>query len=212
MRTIANVSAIIAATTAFSGSGIASAEDRDDRTPLFTQNGMALTLGGGFEDFTSSAARGATGTAGSWDLRLELGTQHPFSLEGGYMGSAQNIDGLTGTQSGTLMGTTLEGVIKGNLPTGTILRPFAFAGLGWRRYDVANAAFSTSDVGIADSDNLIVFPMGFGLAMDYRGVDADLRFTFRPAGGEAMISDPGQSNGFAPMHTIAFGARVGANF
>lgn len=184
---------------------------RKDTAPLYTDYGVGITVGGGVEDFTNTTARDTTELAGSWNLRLELGAALPISVEAAYVGTDQKIDGLTGTQNANLLGTTVEGALKFNVPTGTSLRPFAFAGLGWRRYDVTNEKFTTSSEGIADKDDLMVFPLGAGLRYDYRGVDADLRFTFRPTIGEDLITDPSRDNGFAAMHTWGVGASIGAN-
>lgn len=177
-------------------------------TPIYTRYGVGVTLGGGIEDFTNHTAHSATNIAGSWDVRVELGTVFPVSLEAAYMGTAQKIDELTGTQNANLLGTILESDIKLNVPTGTSFRPFLFAGMGWRRYDVTDASFTTADEGIADSDDEMVFPLGGGLRYDYRGLDADVRFTYRPAVNENLITE---GTGFAAMHTWGIAAHIGAN-
>ncbi len=184
----------------------------DDRAPLVTDYGIGVTIGGGVEGFTSDIADDTTDIGGSWDLRVEFGTRFPLSVEAAYVGTAQNIKGLTGADSGTLIGTTAEAALKFNVDTGSVFRPFAFAGLGWRRYDVTDAEFTTAAVGIRDQDNLMVFPLGGGVRYDYRGIGADLRFTFRPAIEEDLILDTSRDSGAAAMHTWNVGAHVGGNF
>lgn len=184
----------------------------DDRAPLFTDYGIGVTIGGGVEGFTNDIADDTTDIGGSWALRVELGTRFPLSVEGAYVGTAQDIDGLTGADSGTLIGTTVEAALKFNVDTGSPFRPFVFGGLGWRRYDVTDAEFTTAAVGIRDQDNLMVFPLGGGLRYDYRGIDADIRFTFRPAVEEDLIIDTSRDSGAAAMHTWNLGAHVGGNF
>lgn len=182
----------------------------DPTAPLYTQYGIGVTLGGGVENFTNETANDATDLAGSWALRVELGTQLPVAIEVGYVGTAQAIEGFIGTDDTTLLGTTVEAVAKFNVPTGSAFRPFGFAGLGWRRYDLRDSEFAVSNVGFADSDDLMVIPLGAGVRYSYRGLDADVRFTFRPTVEEDLIAQPGD-NGAAALHTWAVGASIGAN-
>jgi hypothetical protein len=181
----------------------------DPTLPLYTPYGIGVTLGGGVENFTNTTANDATDLAGSWGVRLELGTHMPVAFEAGYVGTAQTIQGFLGTQDTTLIGTTVEGALKFNVPTGTAFRPFGFVGAGWRRYDLSDSTFAVSNVGIADSDDLVVIPLGAGIRYDYRGIDADVRFTFRPTIGEDLITEPGRDS--AALHTWAVGASIGAN-
>ena len=76
---------------------------------------------------------------------------------------------------------------------------------------MSDSDFATSAVGINDPDDLMVIPLGTGIRHDHRGIDADVRFTFRPAVEEDLIVDPGRDGGFAAMHTWAVGASIGAN-
>lgn len=177
--------------------------------PLYTSYGLGVTLGGGVENFTNTTANDVTDLAGAWNVRVEVGAALPIAFEAGYMGTAQTIEGFFGTDNTTLIGTTVEGAVKFNVPTGSAFRPFGFVGAGWRRYDLSDSTFRVSNVGIADSDNLVVIPMGAGVRYDYRGFDADVRFTFRPAIGEDLITEPGRDS--AALHTWAVGASIGAN-
>jgi hypothetical protein len=183
----------------------------DPTAPLYTTDGIGITIGGGVENFTNDRAENTTELAGSWDVRVEVGTRLPLSLEAAYVGTAQTIQGLTTDQDATLVGTTVEGALKFNVTTRSPLRPFIFAGMGWRRYDTTDANFSTAAAGIAEKDDLLVFPLGAGLRYDYRGFDADVRITYRPAIGADLISDPIGSDGVAALHTWAIGAHIGAN-
>lgn len=190
--------------------GYAEGEGAIDPTmPLYTSYGIGVTLGGGVENFTNSTANDVTDLAGSWDVRLELGSHLPIAFEAGYVGTAQTIQGFLGTEDTTLIGTTVEGAVKFNVPTGTAFRPFGFVGVGWRRYDLSDSSFAVSNVGFADSDDLVVIPLGAGIRYDYRGLDADVRFTFRPTIGEDLITEPGRDS--TALHTWAVGASIGAN-
>lgn len=181
----------------------------DPTQPLYTTYGVGVTLGGGVENFTSTTANDVTDLAGSWAVRVELGSHLSTAFEAGYVGTAQTIQGFVGTQDTTLIGTTVEGAFKFNVPTGTAFRPFGFAGLGWRRYDLRNSDFAVSNVGFRDSDDLMVIPLGAGIRYEYRGISADARFTFRPSIGNDLITEPGSDS--TALHTWAVGASIGAN-
>jgi hypothetical protein len=69
---------------------------------------------------------------------------------------------------------------------------------------------------MADSDDLVEFPIGTGVAYRRHGFVADLRGTFRATTEENLVlTNPAQSNTdntFAPMHTWEASAALGYEF
>lgn len=197
----------------------------DDETPdiysyswhdsrLASDFGVSTLVGGGVSGFTDQTMRDTTSAAsGLWNLRLTLGSHTPLGFEAGYVGTAANINALIGDQSGTLVGTTVEGALRYNILPHYAINPYAFAGIGWQRYDVTGAAFTTSDSGMADSDNSVVYPMGLGVAYRHTsGIVADLRGTFRANTNSGLVlTDPG-SKDFAPLHTWEASGAIGYEF
>jgi hypothetical protein len=223
MKSVKKISVILglAGVIEITGERVTSAQAPSDteegdplaRRTLVTKYGVALSLGGGVQDFTNAEVRSLTSVGGNWGLRLELGSLLPVSLELGYLGSAANIDSQFRRNRGTLVGTAVEGAIRGNLPTGTPLIPFAFAGLGWTNYTVTSTTFTRINDGINDGDNLLELPLGGGLAMHYRGFDADVRFTYRPTINNNLIVNNADvlAPSYASMNTWSLGAQVGMN-
>ncbi len=219
MTTTKNVSRVLglAGMIAITGARVSSAQDYPDvgtsEEPLTSPYGVALSVGGGVEDFTHQEARNSTNLAGAWNLRLELGSLMPLSLELGYAGSASDVDAPLSRNTGTLIGTTIEGVVKGNLPTGTPITPFAFAGVGWRYYNVTSARFERVIDGMNDSDSELVVPVGAGLGFHTGAFVADVRFTFRPSFYDNLIVDNADllSPSYANMDTWAVSGQIGVN-
>jgi hypothetical protein len=198
----------------------AAADSYDDEKYWPTSEyGMEISAGGGVENFTSDRMQSSTDPGAMWDVRFVLGTRSPVALEGAYVGTTQNIDSVFGERnSARLMGTALESDIRLNLLPMEAFTPYAFGGLGWKRYDVTGADFTTADTGIRDSDSLIEVPMGAGVSYRDRGFVADARFTYRMAAGEDLViandsRDPVDLEGDAAgMDNWAVGARIGAEF
>jgi hypothetical protein len=182
--------------------------------------GISVTVGGGVHDFTDESMRDTTDPGGIWDVRGVLGTRSPIAVEAAYVGTAQGIDARFGEETtATLVGTGLEGALRVNVLPFEVFTPYAFAGLGWKRYDVAGADFRTADTGINDEDTLLEVPMGGGLAFRDDGFLVDGRFTYRAAVGEDLvISDdalPGELEedaGALGMDNWSVSARVGFEF
>lgn len=177
--------------------------------------GVSTILGGGVTGFTDETVRDTltSDIAGLWNLRVTLGSHTPIGFDVGYVGTAADINALTGTQSGTLVGTSLEGALRFNvLPKGE-WNPYAFVGMGWQRYDIRGANFSLSDTGMNDSDDSIVYPMGLGVSFrDTSGVVIDLKGTFRPVSNQDLIIDPALSGEYAQMHSWEASAAAGYEF
>jgi hypothetical protein len=150
----------------------------------------SLHVGGGVQQFTNDAVQDATDMGGMWEVRAAFGTNTLLAIEAAYVGSATPIKTILGPdQDATLVGTGIEGDLRLNLIPAESFSPFVFGGLGWKRYDVANADFRTASTGIADEDNLLEVPFGGGFAVHSGGLVLDARFTFRAAVGEDLVID-----------------------
>jgi hypothetical protein len=176
------------------------ADDNDDEAWPATGYGVQVVLGAGVQGFTDQDMRSTTTTGGLWDARAVIGTRTPIAFEGAYVGTAQGIDSRFGNDvSATLIGTGFEGALRLNLIPFENVTPFAFAGLGWKRYDVRGADFTTADTGINDEDNLLEIPLGGGIGYRYAGMAFDARFTYRAAAGEDLVitddSPPSETTG-----------------
>ena len=193
--------------------GSAAAQDAPVETSgsVLERYGMEVTLGGGVEDFTNDTLRNTTTTGGLWNVRVAFGTRTPIAFEGAYLGSAQAIDALGLDGDAVLIGNGLEAKVRVNM-TETDIQPFAFAGLGWRRYSITNSDFNTSAV--ADSDDVLEIPLGVGVAAKYRGFVFDARGEVRLAAEEDLMpalnaEDPTED---ADMHRWAVNANIGYGF
>jgi len=184
------------------------AEEED----LLTKYGIGVTIGGGVEGFTEKGMRDTTSPAGTWDVRAQLGTRLPVSIEAAYMGSASSIDALLGSQTGTLIGTAVEGDARLNVLTEGAWQPYGFVGAAWRRYDVTQANFTTADTGMNDTDNLFEIPVGAGLTYRVDHFLFDVRGTFRYATNADLVQENSAAQDFVPMHTWAGSAKIGYEF
>jgi hypothetical protein len=192
--------------------------DRSD-DHLLTPFGMAVSVGGGVIGFIDSDARDLADTGGSWEARLTVGTRSPLAFEAAYVGSAQDIDTLGLDSSAVLVGSSFEGAARLNF-TRTAVQPYLFGGLGYTRYDVANADFNTSSV--QDEEEMGHIPAGVGLGWQYRGLLLDVRGTVRAAFNDALrrendsdgeiIPDDDESPGRAELDTWNVAARIGFEF
>ena len=180
--------------------------------------GVSAILGGGVVGFTDRTMRNTTADVGGlWDLRVNIGSHIPLGIELSYLGSATNLRGLPSGQNGTLIGTTVEGALRYNVLPHFAWTPYAFAGVGWQRYDVTSTDVTLSDSGMNDKDNLLEFPMGAGLAYRMAGFVLDLRGTFRAATDQNLVlktpvTTAPTSSDFAPMHTWEASAALGYEF
>jgi hypothetical protein len=177
--------------------------------------GVSATLGGGITGFTDQTMRDVvTKSVGSlWNLRVTLGSHTPIGLELGYLGTVQDIDALTGTQTATLLGTTAEAVVRFNILPHYAWDPYIFAGVGWQRYDITGAKFSMADSGINDSDNSVVFPMGTGISFRTpTGLVLDMRGTFRANTQAGLVIDTTGNDSYAPLHTWEASGALGYEF
>lgn len=182
---------------------------------LSTDVGISATLGGGVTGFTDQTMRDSvtSSVGGLWGVRATLGSHTPIGLDVAYVGTAAKINALIGTQRGTLVGTTAEAAIRYNILPHYAWNPYAFAGVGWQRYDVTGGTFNLSDTGMNSSDNSLVFPMGLGLAFrDRSGLVVDVHGTFRANTNQGLVLEKADSTNYAPMHTWEASAAIGYEF
>jgi hypothetical protein len=155
-----------------------------DPDTLISPYGMGVYAGGGVGSFTNEEMRDLTGTAGVWEARVQFGTRVPIGFEAAYQGSLQQIDALGLDTDARLVSNGLEGNVRVNFVDAPIA-PYAFAGLGWRRFDLTNVNTNTSSV--EDTDDVLQIPMGVGLSYRFDRLIADLRGTFRATAYEDLV-------------------------
>lgn len=181
--------------------------------------GIGIAAGGGMLGFVDPSLRDTTGSIGGmWAFRAAFGTHIPLALEVGYIGSATPIESEFGRADALMIGTALESALRYNVVPRAAWSPYVFAGLGWQRFTIDDAAFQLSDTGIGNRDDLLVLPVGVGFSYRFGAVVTDLRGTFRAATGEDLVlEDPMLSlatgaGRFAPMHTWDASLNVGYEF
>jgi len=192
----------------------------EETTDSLFGRGLAVMGGFGAETFVSQAADDVSGVGGLWDLRVVMGLQSRIAVELGYIGSAADIDSRLDDSSGTLIGTTIEAGARVHMVRDLALRPYAFAALGWRRYDVSGADFETSSTGLNDADTLFTLPIGLGVTYRFEelgvpGLVAAARGTLRlNMNPDLILIDPlqPQEREFAGMHTWGLTMRAGYEF
>lgn len=180
---------------------------------MVTDIGVGISLGGGVGGFTDQTMRDVlrNNPTGDWGVRATIGSHVPLGVDVSYLGSAGEVTSLMNAQKATLVGTGFEAALRYNILPHYAWNPYVFAGLGYQRYDITGASFQLSDTGMNDSNNLMIFPMGAGLA--YRaanGIIADVHGTYRPAEGAHLVQRSGGD--YAGMHTWEAGATLGYEF
>lgn len=181
--------------------------------------GVGIQVGGGVTGFVAERLRNTTGTVGGeWSFRAAFGTHTPLALELGYIGSETAIEGQLGRAQANLVGTTLEAVARLNLAPQAAVTPYLLGGVGWQRYTIDDQTFELNDTGIATRDDLMVLPIGAGIAYRHAGFVTDVRGTIRAArGANLVLNDPEAalqtgSGTFAPMHSWDASLNVGYEF
>lgn len=159
-------------------------EDRRDST--LERYGIGVALSGGVEGFTNETLRDATNDGGGWGVRVIVGTRSPVGLEASYIGSAQEIEALGLDTDALLVSNGVQGNLRVNL-TDANIQPFAFAGVAYRHYELAQEDFNTSD--IQSADDVWELPLGAGIAWKYRGLIIDARGEYRLATDEDLMPD-----------------------
>jgi len=149
--------------------------------------GMGFAVGGGVDDFASSAAKDTTGMGGSWNARITLGTRQYVAFEGSYIGSAQSIKALGLDTNAELVGNGAQAALRVNILRNFVVQPFLYGGAAWRHYDITNSNTNTSDV--KNSDDVLEIPAGVGVSGYIGGFMADVRGEYRWATGEDLLPD-----------------------
>ena len=142
--------------------------------------GVAMLVGGGFQDFTNGNLKNATGDGGYWTARIVAGTREYIGMEAAYEGSARGISGLGLNSDSRLVANGLSGNLRLNIPIASgasLIEPFGFVGVGWAHYTVTNNNVNVSD--LTSADNILTLPFGGGLEYSYRGFIADARYTYQ---------------------------------
>lgn len=185
-------------------------EEEEEWGPL-SGVGIGLAAGGGAGGFTDEEMNDAADIGGDWDVRVTIGTRSPIAFEGSYIGSAQGIDALGLDNDAVLVGNGAQGALRLNATTDYSVQPFIYGGAAWRRYDLTNADVNLSDV--ADSDDVVEFPVGVGIAGMYEGFLFDLRGEFRASTSEDLLPEAGSlDDSGTDMHRWGAKATVGVEF
>jgi len=157
--------------------------------------GMTIAAGGGVTDFTSAGAREVTDVGGSWDVRFAFRTRRVVGFEVSYIGGANVVHSLgLDTSQTKLIRNGIEGMVRINAPLrrggGTLLEPYAAAGLGWNGYRITNVDSETASVS-PSGQSMLALPLAAGFAAGYKGFVADVRATFRPTAGQTTLRGEG---------------------
>lgn len=180
--------------------------------PWYETVGYGISIGGGVDDFVGDNARATTKVGGGWDVRLTIGTKQWLAGEISYIGSAQAIDALGLDSSAVLVGNGVQGALRVNFARNEFVQPFLYGGGAWRRYDLTNESFNTSDV--ANKDDVFEIPVGVGVAGYLSGFMADLRGEYRGVWGNDLISTPRSNDNtiVGPLDRWAVKANIGTEF
>jgi hypothetical protein len=173
--------------------------------------GTALTVGGGFVDFTGDDARDVTNSGGYWNARIISGTRQFLGAEAAYIGSARDVNALGLSNNAMLVSNGVEGALRLNIPVirgRSIVEPFAFAGLGWSRYNIARTNMNTSS--LAGSDDVLEIPYGGGLSLGHNGFLVDARFTYRSTYYNDLMRTP--TGSYGRLDNWSLGGQLGVEF
>jgi hypothetical protein len=191
-----------------------------DTTPTVTRKpgmehirstiGTALQLGGGVTNFSSQRTRDLTNVGGYWDVRAVMGTRAPLALEVAYVGNAQDIKAPGLDPNAALLGNGAEADLRLQAPlvtpAGLLVEPFVFGGGGWQHYSVVNDSTNTSVV--HESNDVATVPFGAGIAMGWRGLMLDARFTYRETFNDNLFPVASES-GRSDLQNWAAGLMIG---
>lgn len=156
------------------------AEPESDEYEVRSAVGINVMVGGGLTGFIKDQTTDYTDLGGAWEARVAVGTKYPFSVEAAYLGGAQDVDALGLEDGAILLGNGAELGARVNVLSGmTPVQPFLTAGAAWKRYDITNSDFNTSNLN--DEENVLEIPVGAGIGFTAGPLLLDLRGTYRPA-------------------------------
>jgi hypothetical protein len=150
--------------------------------------GVALMAGGGGGEYTNSAVRPSTGATGNWNVRGIIGTRTYVGIEADYVGAAGSISSFGLGTSNTLVRNGFEGLLRVQFPGSVgmaLVEPYAFGGFGWDHYSLSSTPIATASINA--TDEVLTVPVGGGFAAGYKGLIADVRFTYRPTYNETLF-------------------------
>ncbi|HEU5060814.1 MAG TPA: hypothetical protein VFU21_29995 [Kofleriaceae bacterium] len=168
--------------------------------------GFGLAVGAGVTGFVEADMREVTDPGGTWEVRVTAGTRLPIAFEAAYVGSAQAIDVLGLDPDAVLVGNGVEGGARLDVLPGE-LNPYFVAGLGWTRYELANADTNTSSV--RRRDDILVLPFGVGLDMHVDWFVLDARAVMRLAFGNELMPDSAEPGNPTGLDSVSFLVRGG---
>lgn len=174
-----------------------------------TGMGLALSLGGGVTNFVQQDANDVAGLGGSWLVRAGLGTRSLAGFEITYTGSAHDVGGEGYSPDAYFVRNGVEGAVRLNAPLvgeRWMFSPFATLGVGWMRYDLMNQDSGAFAVDVQESDNVLVVPLGAGVAAAFSGFIVDARVTFRPSFDDSFLG------GETELDAWTAGASIGREF
>ncbi|HTR52376.1 MAG TPA: hypothetical protein VMJ10_16800 [Kofleriaceae bacterium] len=170
--------------------------------------GVALSVGGGVDDFAGSM-HNTTNIGGSWDARLTFGTRQYLAGEVSYIGSAQTYNTIADNH-GTLTGNGAQAVLRLNATVDYPIQPFIYGGAAWRHYDLTTSTAALADV--ATSADVLEVPAGGGIAAYFDQLVLDVRGEYRFAWGGSDIANGSTNNGTGALSRWGVSGNIGYVF
>lgn len=182
-----------------------------------SQIGVSLGLGGGVTSFSGGALKEGSSAGGSWELRITGGTRLFLAGEAAYVGTRRSLSlpgasGVTAGETPHLFSHGIEGALRLQVPYergAWLIEPFAFGGLGWNHVGV-DATIAAGNDNLRSSDDILVIPVGAGLAAAWNGVVLEGRFTYRATSGAGLLRNADGT--FASLNSWAVGGLIGYEF
>jgi hypothetical protein len=178
----------------------------------FSMDNFTLEVGGGFSNFTQNGADDVSSTGGDWTVRGIFGIDQAIGIEGGYLGAAYPVTGLTG-DDGTVFSNGIEALARVGYPIRRdryFILPYLGAGLGVSLYNLSGV--SSEESGIRENDWVWTIPLTAGIGGGYDRLSLDLRFVYRPSFGDSLFDAAVPTSTSTGLSTVAFTALVGYRF
>ena len=167
-------------------------------------------VGAGVADFIDGSTRGATTTAGTWELRAAYGRRSAFGVEAAYVGSWQAIDAFGLDDDAVLLGSAAETALRFHFLDIPYVRPYVVLGCGMSWYNVVNESFNTSSVD--DTETAVYFPLGVGVSFAANGFVIEARGVYRPMSNDDLIEHPDEVGASLDLDSWSATAHVGVEF